>query len=331
MNQFEREILNGQKAMEGEEDQSPETACLNVAEKIIDCLSDKTIHERYSTLKEKIMNNQVNRGTGLKIHIQKLALENRNYKAQLSHLQSMTQPQDDLNNWIMSQLYELQTKIIPDSRSMHSDILEDSLITLLKVVDSKVESFDRIRNALNEENSKYFDMISTKMVSFDDETRNINRRLSIKQDQFKQYKTKVEEVLEKLNNEYNELETKYNIILDKNIQLTEEISNIESNSQKQENQLDHIEDKLKSSKKRHKGLKYQLDQIQSDCDSKNREIEAQRAKQRFGIKDATPEELDYLKQLEEKVAKLINENEQYVFELKRKRMTMEPLERTEVS
>lgn len=317
--------------MEDEEDQLPEAACLNVAEKIIDCLSDKTIHERYLSLKEKIMNNHVNRGTGLKTHIQKLAIENRNYKKQLSHFQSMNQPQGDLNNWIMSQLYELQTKIIPDSRSMHSDILEDSLITLQKVVDSKVESFDRIRNALNEENSKYFDMISTKVVSFDDEARNINRKLSLKQDQLKQYKTKVEEILEKLNNEYNELEAKYNKIIDKNNQLTEEISNIESNCQTQENQLDHIEDKLKSSKKRHKGLKYQLDQIQSDCDSKNREIETQRAKQRFGIKDATPEELDYLKQLEEKVAKLINENEQYAFELKRKRMTMEPLERTEVS
>lgn len=331
MNHLKKKNLNGHITMEDEEDQLPEAACLNVAEKIIDCLSDKTIHERYLSLKEKIMNNHVNRGTGLKTHIQKLAIENRNYKKQLSHFQSMNQPQGDLNNWIMSQLYELQTKIIPDSRSMHSDILEDSLIALQKVVDSKVESFDRIRNALNEENSKYFDMISTKVVSFDDEARNINRKLSLKQDQLKQYKTKVEEVLEKLNNEYNELEAKYNKIIDKNNQLAEEISNIESNCQTQENQLDHIEDKLKSSKKRHKGLKYQLDQIQSDCDSKNREIETQRAKQRFGIKDATPEELDYLKQLEEKVAKLINENEQYAFELKRKRMTMEPLERTEVS
>ena len=74
--------------------------------------------------------------------------------------------------------------------------------------------------------------------------------------------------------------------------------------------------------------KYNKDFIRSDFENKSQLIESKRAAQRFGTSDADPKEVEELKDLEAKIAKLAEENEVMQLELKKKKLSSSDNETT---
>lgn len=311
---------------------TPQSECLKVAEKILFCLNDTSIQERYLSIKNQIFLRNP-QGPELIKHLRKLAIANRNYQNQLEEVKSMAETSDDLTNWMTSQLYALQLKILPVSKTKwpKAIVLEDAYKGIIEVLEAKHKSNEIKRQRLTDENTTYTDKISTLNLAANDDIKKAHKRILENDHRFRQYKKQVEEKLEEIRQEIKELQVKLDDTIDENQHISDSIATKESAGQQLELSFAHLEKKLNSSKKRYKGLKNQVELLQAEIDSRTRDIEAQRAIQRFGIKGADPDELDHLKQIEEQVAMYIETNQQLSLELKKKRLSTNNYEVTEVS
>jgi len=115
---------------------NPYEKCLTIAEGILSALEDQSIFERYKGIKSQIEKSETNKSVGIIIK------------------------NTPLVDWIVAQLNKIQTEILPESASLQSDSLEDAITSLDAVIETKVTSYNYLKQKIMAQNATIREKIS---------------------------------------------------------------------------------------------------------------------------------------------------------------------------
>ena len=306
-----------------------EQKCLEVAEKIVACLNDGEILKRYLAIKQKIY--QTNSPSPqLSPHLKKVALDNRELKNELETLRRNIRDTTELEPYILSNLAHLQLKVLPEFQPNANSIAE-ACDALQKVVDAKTESNNIIRQKMTDDNAVLRDKISTMTVAANEELKQSRQRLLDADHKFRMKQRELQAQIEQI---AQQIETEER----KRTYYEEESAGIESSMEEKETvakalmaQLKEAEKRSDVAEKRTNDLKRQAERYRRQLENIERDIDGQRATQRFGVADVDDEELSELRDIEAEVARLIKENERLSLDLKKKRLITSNVDLTELS
>ena len=161
-----------------EESFDPEKKCLDVAEKIISCLSDASIIERFKSIKNNIFSNYQNQPVqNIQTHLKQLSYENVELLNKLNELKNKCEinKQISLNDYALNILND---HINTTSPKLHtkSESLDSACSVLLDVLDAKSEASTLIRAKLNEENRILREKISKAEAVTNEELKESRKR-----------------------------------------------------------------------------------------------------------------------------------------------------------
>lgn len=124
---------------------------LQIGEKIVQVLDDQTIFQRYSAIKEKIMDDYKNISSP---QMRQLIVENKDLSDRINQLNIEYSQENYLNSYIISQIELIQTKIIPNVVRMPFSSVREASDSLLEVMNTKLMSHQFLKQKLNAENEK---------------------------------------------------------------------------------------------------------------------------------------------------------------------------------
>jgi chromosome segregation ATPase len=305
----------------------PTAKCLDVAEKVIGCLNDGEILRRYLTIKKRIYES---RPAQLSPHLKRIALEKRELTNQLEGLRKSFANAATLESWILAQLEFMQKKVLPDS-AFQRDSVDSACASLLQVVEAKAESNNVIRQRLTDENTTLRDRISSLKAATNEELQLSRKRLLDLDHKFRGKRQRIQATLTQCQSDIEKQVADHTEVEEESKQITASMDAKQIVAKELMTKLSDLEKKKALEDLRLRDLKRQCDRLRSENEAKEREIESQRAAQRFGVADADDRELVDLRTLEAEVAKLIQDNERLSLEVKKKRLVAGSLEVTEIS
>ena len=124
---------------------------LEIGEKIIQALDDPTIFQRYNIIKEKIMDEYKNISSP---QLRQLIVENKDLSDRIGQLNLEYSQENYLNNYIISQIELMQTKIIPNVTHVPFASVTEASNALLEVISTKLMSHQFLKQKLSAENEK---------------------------------------------------------------------------------------------------------------------------------------------------------------------------------
>ena len=234
--------------------------CLDVAERILSALDDKSIYQRYLTAKTNLNSNSASLSPGLKSisHINealtKSIQDERNRKTNSS-----------ISSYIIQELHSIQMRILPNTADLQHNTVEESISSLLSVIDTKVTSHQFLKQKLTKENQRLKDAISQiKEVSMNDIQEGRKKRIS-NDESWTQRKARLIELEKAAQNEKLKLKQQIEKTKKDNGDLMVEITqmNLKTNERKElikeaESQIDVLSDNITQLTEEANKLKYEL-------------------------------------------------------------------------
>ena len=241
--------------------------CLDVAERILSALDDKSIYQRYLTAKTNLNSNSSSLSPGLKSinHINealtKSIQDERNRKTNSS-----------ISSYIIQELHSIQMRILPNTADLQHNTVEESISSLLSVIDTKVTSHQFLKQKLTKENQRLKEAISQiKEVSMNDIQEGRKKRIS-NDESWSQRRIRLIELEKAAQNEKQKLRQQIEKTKKENGDLMVEITqmNLKTNERKEliqeaEAQVDVISDNISQLTEEANKLKYEL-QIAKNSD-----------------------------------------------------------------
>ena len=149
-------------------DSSSIDKCLEVAEKILSVLEDKTVYQRYLQAKNKLNSSQINSFSQLNSELSRNIQDIQSRKASTS-----------VSSYVVQELHAIQMQILPNTADLLHDSIDESIASLLSVIDTKVTSHQFLKQKLTNENKKLKEAISQiKEVSLNDIQEGRKQRIS---------------------------------------------------------------------------------------------------------------------------------------------------------
>ncbi|EAY15783.1 hypothetical protein TVAG_188340 [Trichomonas vaginalis G3] len=150
--------------------ENPESVCLNVAEKILLALDDKTIFKRYLSEKNQLSTDKTRTKTQISISSFTKSISN--------DMPTSNKENNQLYLAIIQEIENLQNQILPSTPVTHHNDLDDALKSLLSVIDTQFTSHQFLKHKLMCENVKLKQAISNiKEVSLNDIQENRKKRI----------------------------------------------------------------------------------------------------------------------------------------------------------
>jgi hypothetical protein len=308
-------------------DEAAIAKCLNVAEKIINCLNDDDILQRYLALKKRISES---RPRQLSPHLKRVALEKRELTHQLELLRTSRAPATNLEKWLLSEISVLHRKVLPDSE-VPAASFESACESLLRVVEAKAESNGIIRQRLTDENAGLRDKISSLKAMMKEELRLSRQRILDTDFRFRTAQKEIEQKIEECHGEVARWGDDRDGVVAENTGIVRSISEAGRSLKEFRLKLKDVAVRKGVADLRLNNLKRQSERLQTENSAKGREIESRRASQRFGITDISKRDLADLQRLEEEVAARVRESEKLALDLRKKRLVAAKVDVTEVS
>lgn len=317
-----------------EEAFDPEKKCLDVAEKIISCLSDNSIIERFISIKNNIFSNyQTQPVQNIKNHLKQLSYENVELSNKLNELKRRY----DLNNQINLNDYALS--ILNDHINTTSpkiynkpESLDSACSVLLDVLEAKSEANTMVRTKLNDENRALRDKISKAEAIANEELKECRKRILEHDNQTRQKQKQISAQISQLRAKIQQQSSRYDDLVEENNEIDSAMKEKKCIAKSLMTKLQDAEKRKIVAEKRLKDLQYNLEKSITQIKAKEREIESRRATQRFGIDEANENELEIIRELEKDISELYQENQTISLELKRRKlMATSALDITEVS
>lgn len=134
-----------------ETDPNPIHKVLTIAEQIVQALDDSTIFQRYSNIKQKILDEYAKVSTP---QLRQLIIENKDLSERINQIDLQNSRENCLNAYIISQIQILQAKIIPGAPPITSDLVQDATDSLMEVVDTRMMSHQFLKQKLTSENEQ---------------------------------------------------------------------------------------------------------------------------------------------------------------------------------
>lgn len=296
----------------------PETKCLELAEKIIGCLNDGAILERFQEIKRNIFSqSQPNRD--VESHLKAMVLENRELTKKLEDLKARNESQMTLTEYSLSVLNDHIQKTAPNPQSQITNI-DDATAYLLDIIDAREKASTLKRQQFTDENAQLRDKISkTEAVGNEEIKQYRQRRLEndhIRKQTQKQLKLKISKIRSKV----EQLSIKLDDINEENSNIEQSMQEKSSTAEKLSSQLKNAEARKESELKEIDRLRDQLQKYQNLVRTKDREVNTKRATQRFGIGETDEADLETIRQLEEEISLLYQHNQGLSIELKKKKL-----------
>lgn len=296
---------------------------LELAEKIISALGDGSIYEKYLKLKQKIISSssisELSLTNSLENHLKKIALENRELASRIEMISSAVKS-DSLSDYIITQLCELQAKVLPDVSPRYQHTVQEAAANLLQILNAKNKSNTYFRNSFTKKNNQIEQSINDIESKLNHEIETINNKLI---SSTKNYKSKEEAA----NSHLNSIEEEFQ-------HLSRTLEATELENEKLENEVDYSKQDAKErlkiltevTKKRDitvtrlNELKKKANLLKFEVEAKSKDVEKKRALQVYGL-DSDTKELEIIRNLEEEIAFLMIENEKLSLDVKRMRLT----------
>lgn len=124
---------------------------LEIGEKIVQALDDPSIFQRYSNIKEKIMDEYKNISNP---QMRQLIAENKDLTDRINQLNIEYSQENYLNSYIISQIEFIQAKIIPNIVRVPFSSVKEASDSLLEVMNTKLMSHQFLKQKLSTENEK---------------------------------------------------------------------------------------------------------------------------------------------------------------------------------
>lgn len=207
--------------------------CLEYAEQILSSLDDKALYERYLAIKNKmISSNSV---------FSKTIDENIAFQTAISSEINKNNPPISLHNYVIQELYKIQTKILPDTSSIISKTIDEAIQTLYDTVNTKFIGHNFAKSHLTQKNSKISkaikEMRSTAQKEVEDSRK--NRLLNIDNWEFK--KTKIIDLQKNAIVEKAQLEKQTKRLQENNIEIKNDIAKLQVSIRDKKHELEEIE------------------------------------------------------------------------------------------
>lgn len=207
--------------------------CLEYAEQILSSLDDKALYERYLAIKNKmISSNSV---------FSKTIDENIAFQTAISSEINKNNPHISLHNYVIQELYKIQTKILPDTSSIISKTIDEAIQTLYDTVNTKFIGHNFAKSHLTQKNSKISkaikEMRSTAQKEVEDSRK--NRLLNIDNWEFK--KTKIIDLQKNAIVEKAQLEKQTKRLQENNIEIKNDIAKLQVSIRDKKHELEEIE------------------------------------------------------------------------------------------
>lgn len=207
--------------------------CLEYAEQILSSLDDKALYERYLAIKNKmISSNSV---------FSKTIDENIAFQTAISSEINKNNPPISLHNYVIQELYKIQTKILPDTSSIISKTIDEAIQTLYDTINTKFIGHNFAKSHLTQKNSKISkaikEMRSTAQKEVEDSRK--NRLLNIDNWEFK--KTKIIDLQKNAIVEKAQLEKQTKRLQENNIEIKNDIAKLQVSIRDKKHELEEIE------------------------------------------------------------------------------------------
>lgn len=283
---------------------NPEKRCLEVAEKIIACLNDGAIIERFQSIKKNIFANYGNQNSSnIQSHLKKVSYENIELSNRLSELQqkAIERSQQDLNSYSISVLNDYINLVSPKPYN-RVDSIETASSLLVDILDAKTEANSLIRTKLNDENISLRDKISRAEAVANEEIKESNKRRLETSNSAKKRQDLLNTEMSKIRTKVQQQHSRYDDLIEANNDIDASMREKSDEPKVLTAKLQETEQRKAVAEKRLKSLLFNFEKIENQTKAKEREIESKRATQRFGINDITETDLAIIRQLEQEIS-----------------------------
>lgn len=302
--------------------------CLDIAEKIIAVLDGGEIYKKYAKLKEKYFSSS-SMSPELDPHLKKIALENRELSNKLENLKELIQNSDTLENYVISQFQAMQSKAVPNATMPAQLSIEEAAEALYQAIESRIESNTIVRQRITAENTELREKISSQRAQIEDDIKKLTDRHLESDHDFRKRR-------EDVKNKISEIEAQVAKLKDDVIEIEEDNASLEDSLSAKDHQKDSTKSELQALQRRQgiattrcEDLRNSASLLSSELEAKIKEIELLQAKQRFGVQDVDPEDIEELKMVEAEIKALEAENSRLSLELKKQRLSGVSLEQSE--
>ena len=307
----------------------PYAMSLEIAEKIISSLNDKTLVARYFEQKNRIMSSSptssvssssstIDTGRAFQSY-QKFVSENQALKEELARIQSekpdFSSSPDNMT--IAKLLRELQLKIHKDASPGPIKNAVDELDNLRKVVDATLDTLTYLRTGLQDENNKLkkelnecTQELNIKLDAAREKEARDNIELENNDAQLEQEVADAEEQLAQLKAKLDQAKSE-------NEQLLQQHSASADLLEQMEKEMNQTEANIANMESESEKLYEEIDDLKHKLTVKNKEFAKLQTLQRFGEMNAEGNITDEIERLRKRSQQLKSENAQIAFEIKR--------------
>ena len=307
----------------------PEAKCLEVAEKIIACLNDGSIIGRFQNIKKNIFSKS-NSNPDINSHLKQLSYENIELTKKLNELKNQAYSNQSLEEYTLDILNNHISTTSP-KQYPHQTSIDDACSALIDVFEARTKANTLIRQQLTDENSVLRDNISKADAAANEELKEYRQRRLDNDHRFRKNQKDISNQIAQIRSSIEKKCAHYDDIIEENAEIEKEMADKGNIAKELMEKLHEAEVRHDTAQQRMNDLKYGLDKIENQVKSKIREIEAYRASQKFGIDNATENELEIICQLEEQISELYQENQSLSLELKKRKLMNTTIETTEIS
>lgn len=237
--------------------------CLEVAEKILSVLEDKSVYQRYLQAKKKLNSTQYNSFSQLNAELSRNMQEVQSRKTNTS-----------VSSYVIKELHTIQMQILPNTADLLHDTVEESIASLLSVIGTKITSHQFLKQKLTNENKKLKEAISQiKEVSLNDIQEGRKQRIS-NDESWSQRKSRLIELEKAAQNEKAKIKKQIEKTKSENGDMRVEVAkiNLEIEDRKKiiaeaEEHVDLISDDINSLNEELNRLKYELEMAKNSNNS----------------------------------------------------------------
>ncbi|OHT15515.1 hypothetical protein TRFO_02836 [Tritrichomonas foetus] len=237
---------------------------------------------------------------------------------------------NSLNDFVLSSLNGHIKETSPNPRGPQSTI-DNAISDLLDVLDARSRASSMIRQQLTDENSVLRDKISKAEAVANEEIKQSRQRRLDTDHKYRQKQKQISQQISQIRTKIEQQSNKFDDVIEENQEIENSMKEKKDIAESLMEKLQDAEQKKEIDQKRLDDLRYQLNRAETSVKAKEREIEAKRASQRFGIGDADESELEIIRQLENEISLLFQENQAMSLELKKRKLMNGAFDFSEIS
>lgn len=306
----------------------PYEASLELAEKIISSLSDKTIVSRYFEQKQRIMNSssrssnspssgRIDTGRAYQSY-QKFVEENNAIKEEIYRLKSQ-KPDFSMsqgNQEYAKLLHEMQTNTFNASPS-NIDSAPVELDKLKRVIDAKLDSLSFILSGLKQENAQFKKQWNECVNSCESRLEAAKEKETHDDIKFEEDFSKLQSSIKEHENQLYSLRQAYQNAIEENEQLTNQQGEANESLAQLQDSVDSINSNINDLETESGQLLDEIKDLKKNISTKSKELAQLQRLNKVAPEGPSINISDEIERLKQKAAILRAENAQMAFELKR--------------